>query len=272
MARHDKYPEEVAAFMAEHSMEYSTAGMAEELQRRYGFCKPVGAIRSYYKNHHLHALPVKGRRRPWLSCFPDGMREYLEEIAPGRTHKELASMINSKYGDGTITLLQLRAFMKNHKITTGLTGRFYKGQKSWSKGLKIEQIIKDPEKRRQSAKTRFKAGHVPANQLQVGAVVKSADGYLLRKKSMEGSQWERWEPLHRAVWEEHNGPIPEGMLVAFKDGDKCNCDIENLMLIDRSEHALLTTLKLRTEDPDLTDAGLKVVKIIKRRRDLQKKH
>lgn len=42
---------------------------------------------------------------------------------------------------------------------------------------------------------------------------------------------------HRRVWEAHNGPIPEGMLVHHKDHDKWNNDIANLELLSRVGHA-----------------------------------
>jgi hypothetical protein len=78
---------------------------------------------------------------------------------------------------------------------------------------------------------------------------------------MEGKLWERWEFLHRAVWEEHHGPIPKGMIIAFKDSNKLNCDIDNLVMITQSENCTLTRLGYRFEDPDLTMAGLGVVRI-----------
>lgn len=99
------------------------------------------------------------------------------------------------------------------------------------------------------------------NELSVGSVVVNSDGYKLRKKSMEGTLWERWELLHRAVWEEHNGPIPEGMAVTFKDSNKLNCDISNLILVTKGENCTLTRLGLRFEDPELTEAGLGVVRL-----------
>lgn len=42
--------------------------------------------------------------------------------------------------------------------------------------------------------------------------------------------------LHRAVWEYHNGDIPEGYHVHHKDGDRSNNQICNLVLMDGSEH------------------------------------
>ena len=80
--------------------------------------------------------------------------------------------------------------------------------------------------------------------------------------------WERWEFLHRAVWEEHNGPVPEGMVVTFKDSDRLNCDIDNLILVTRGENAALTRLDYRFEDPDLTEAGLNVIRLKNKVREL----
>ncbi len=42
--------------------------------------------------------------------------------------------------------------------------------------------------------------------------------------------------LHRAVWEHHNGPIPDGYDIHHGDGNPLNNDIENLECIDRAEH------------------------------------
>lgn len=42
--------------------------------------------------------------------------------------------------------------------------------------------------------------------------------------------------LHREVWKAHNGDIPEGYDVHHKDHDRANNQIENLELMDGSEH------------------------------------
>lgn len=41
--------------------------------------------------------------------------------------------------------------------------------------------------------------------------------------------------LHHVIWSEHNGPIPPGHKVAFKDGNHLNCALENLELLTNSE-------------------------------------
>ena len=268
MAKKSSYPEEVAAFIHEHSKEYSVIGMVEELKTRFGFEKTYDAIKNYLTRNHLRTLPRKGRECPEKSKFPTEMRTYLREIAPGRSYKEILQMVNDKFGDGTIDLDHLHAYLKRYKIKTGRTGHFQKGQESWNKGKKLEEIVKDPEARKRCEEGRFKPGNIAVNTLPIGSIVKSSDGYLVIKKQTEGIQRQRWRFLHRAVWEEHNGPIPEGMYISFKDGNKLNCDIDNLMLISKGENVMLTNLGFRSADPALTEAGLQVVRIKRKCKEL----
>lgn len=42
--------------------------------------------------------------------------------------------------------------------------------------------------------------------------------------------------LHREAWKYHRGEIPKGFHVHHKDGDRSNNQIENLLLVEKSEH------------------------------------
>ena len=44
--------------------------------------------------------------------------------------------------------------------------------------------------------------------------------------------------LHRAIWADVHGPIPDGHQVSFKDGDKNNCSLENLFCLPVAEVTL----------------------------------
>ena len=87
-------------------------------------------------------------------------------------------------------------------------------------------------------KTAYKKGNVPSNTKEVGEYSHTTDGYLIRKVKSTGTQREKWEFVHLAVWKEHNGPIPEGCIITFADGDKDNCDISNLILETRAQHGV----------------------------------
>lgn len=41
---------------------------------------------------------------------------------------------------------------------------------------------------------------------------------------------------HRAIWEDHNGKIPEDMMIHHVNGNKKDNNIENLQCVSRSEH------------------------------------
>lgn len=47
-----------------------------------------------------------------------------------------------------------------------------------------------------------------------------------------------WKPLHTHVWEQAHGPVPEGMIVAAKDGNVRNTDLSNLCLRTFAENQL----------------------------------
>jgi hypothetical protein len=80
--------------------------------------------------------------------------------------------------------------------------------------------------------TQFKKGR-PAcesrNYKPIGSYRINADGYLDRKLSDTGLPQRRWACVHRLVWTEANGPIPEGYAVAFKAG-RATTDVAKITL------------------------------------------
>lgn len=44
-----------------------------------------------------------------------------------------------------------------------------------------------------------------------------------------------WKLLHRILWEDAHGPVPERHRVVFKDGDKLNVCLENLELLSLAD-------------------------------------
>ena len=111
--------------------------------------------------------------------------------------------------------------------TRGNPTRFQKGNVPANKG-------KNQPYHPNSAATRFKPGNRPKNYLPVGSEVISTEGY----RKIKVADPDVWEFVHRKVWIEANGPVPEGTMIRFKDGDRLNCDLDNLELETRIEHVL----------------------------------
>ena len=49
---------------------------------------------------------------------------------------------------------------------------------------------------------------------------------------------------HRHVWEQANGKIPEGHIIIFRDNDRTNISLDNLMIIPRSINAVINHVGL----------------------------
>lgn len=266
----NRYPPEVHQFIAANVEGRTCKELAELTNREMGTAFTETMMHSYKHNHGLKSGTKCGKPKGWSPTYPEGMEDFIRSVAEGRTVYQIADLVNERYGAGTIDAVRVRAFKKNHGIVSNLNTRFKKGSTPWTKGKKQTDYMSSDAIERTKA-TRFQPGQTPANLLPVGAIVKNADGYLLRKKQMDGSQWERWEFLHRAVWEEHNGPIPEGMMVSFKNGDKEDLDIDNLMLISNAENLELHRSQLRFTERELTETGLTLVKLKIKTRERRRK-
>jgi hypothetical protein len=80
-----------------------------------------------------------------------------------------------------------------------------------------------------TAKTQFKKGNKPYNWKPVGSERINIEGYV----EVKIAEPRKWELKHRVVWKQINGEFPEGAIVKFKDGNRQNCDIDNLLLTNR---------------------------------------
>ncbi len=105
------------------------------------------------------------------------------------------------------------------------------------------------ELRAKVAHTWFQKGLLPHNTAK-------ADGEItIRKDNGTGIPYRyirlslgNWELLHRHIWRQHNGEIPDGHIVVFKDGDQSNCDISNLELITLKDNMRRNTIHRYPEE------------------------
>lgn len=251
-----KYPPEVGEAIAELMETYSNIEIANILNGRFPELPAFTASKvcAYKKNHGLKAsrriLP-RGR-----SKFPPGIGDFIAENVKGRSYAELAVMVREHFGI-EFTTLQARAYAKNHGTISGRDTRFPKGHAPYNKGRRQEEYM-TPEQIENSKKNRFQKGRAPHNKMKVGDEAITSSGYRVRKVAEPN----KWEPVQRLVWQEHNGPIPEDCILVFLDGDPLNCSIDNLRLVTRAENARLNQNHLRAKDPELTKTGILIAKLM----------
>lgn len=121
----------------------------------------------------------------------------------------------------------------------GSSTRFKKGQTPWNTGLTGWQ----PGGR--SAETRFKKGDMPHTWNPIGSERITKDGYLERKMTDTGITRNDYVAVHRLVWEAHNGPIPRGHVVVFRDKlpRHTHITIDRLELISRRANMLRNSIE-----------------------------
>lgn len=261
-----RYPPEVHEFVKERACKMRDQELAIACNEALGTHFTTNSMKAFRGNHGY-----KNYKKQWSSeeywkyqtRYPQGMYEFIRDNSWGVSSKEMAEMCNEKFGTDW-TKDGMKQFRQRHGIKSGVTGWYQKGHPPGNKGKKLEEYVgaeRAAEIKKRLAPTQFKKGHAPFNEYPLGAVVTDPGGYLIKKVQMHGGQWERWAFVHRMVWEEYNGSVPEGMMISFRDGNKLNCDISNLMLITKGENAMLARLGLRSEDPELTDAGVALIRL-----------
>ena len=72
-----------------------------------------------------------------------------------------------------------------------------------------------------------------------------------------------WIQKHVLIWEQVNGPVPEGHCLIFLDGDRSHIELDNLMLISRKTLAILNKRGLIRKDADLTRTGVQIAELIR---------
>jgi hypothetical protein len=119
----------------------------------------------------------------------------------------------------------------------GKATQFKKGTAPPNKGQKMSTEVYQ-----KVAKTMFKKGTVPPNTQPIGTIHQRRDtgGKMYQYIKLADSEWQL---LNRYTWEQHNGPIPKGMVVVYKDGDYLNNDINNLLMITKKENMARNTIQ-----------------------------
>ena len=177
--------------------------------------------------------------------FTDAMLDELKELYPNTLSAHLAEKFNCSvsaiyYQADKLGIRKSKEFIvessrmySSRPDHGGRKTRFKKGQTPPNKGKKQAEYMSE-EAIGKIKKTQFKKGNIPHNHKPIGHERVTVDGYV-EVKVRDGKKNNNFELKHRLVWEEHNGKIPKGNNIQFKDGNRLNCKIDNLYMISRAE-------------------------------------
>ena len=243
-----RYTAEQKEFFRTFVPGHTSEEVAREYTEKFGEEMTAGRIKAYKQNHKIRSGTPRGKKLNG-TIFPPPVREFIVRNNKGKTAREMSDLLFAEFGV-RYSVMQIKGIRNRLRLDSGLTGRFERGHVPANKGVKGKHYAG-------CEKTWFKKGQVPHNYVPVGKVVMSTDGYLKRKVA----EPDVWRFVHIMEWEKYNGPVPEGYIISFRDGDHWNCDISNLFCLTRSEHAVMNKNGLRTGDKELSDTGLLIAKL-----------
>ncbi|WP_299773184.1 HNH endonuclease [uncultured Tateyamaria sp.] len=187
--------------------------------------------------------------------------------------KRLHSEFCNRFQRTDVTFGALKGVMKRNRWLTGRTGQFEKGRMGCSSDGR--RMADHPS----SKATRFKKGHVPHNQNYIGHERINHEGYVeisVAERNPHTNADRRYVAKHRWLWEQANGPVPDGHVLKCSDGDKTNTDPKNWLAIPR---ALLPRLNGRwgnlsydDAEPELKPFILATAKLQHAAREARKEH
>lgn len=188
--------------------------------------------------------------------WTDEEKEFIRGYVFSHTWKETAEEFNQRF-ECDLSVDAVKAAGDRYGIRSGRTGRFSKGHVPVNKGRKMS-----PDVYKKCATTMFKKGRPPINHKPVGTVsvrnnYKRGQKYVYEKVAEPNV----WRMKHILEWERHNGPVPKGNNIIFADGDTLNTDINNLIMISRSQNAVMNRWNLHGYDKAHTDVAANVASL-----------
>lgn len=185
--------------------------------------------------------------------------QFLRDNVKGITLKQLTERFNNYFG--TNLSEQAIAMQKSkYGLKSGIVGgRFEKGSIPHNKGKRMSKEQYDI-----CSKTMFKPGSKPKNTDPIGTEKLLADGYVWVKVNDKPKvpKKKNWKQKHKLLWEQEYGPVPDGSVVIFKDGDPTHIELDNLECVTKAQLLILNKKKLIHSNKQITETGIAVAKLI----------
>lgn len=243
-----RYSDEHVEFLREGYMVMAPSSLAKAFFDKFGIDKTPSQIHSALKARGIKCgrnsgQIMKGRSK----IFTVEQVEWFKANYPLLSRRDLTAAFNKKFGQNREEK-QVIAFLKNNNIQSGRTAHFKKGVPSWSKGTK--GVLK-------ANSGSFKKGQHAHNHVPVGSERKVKGGYI----EVKTAEPHTWVGKNRIIWTETHGPIPKDHNIRFKDGDPENLSIDNLFMVNKSEHQVLNAMKFIHQPEEVKETTILLARI-----------
>ncbi|VUD48618.1 hypothetical protein TDB9533_01269 [Thalassocella blandensis] len=166
---------------------------------------------------------------------------------------ELHEQFSQTFGRTDVSANNLHALRKRNGWKTGRTGHFRKGHTGLGGGPGGPNA------------TSFKKGNIPPNAKPLYTERTTRDGYTeikVPKPNPYTNAKTRYRLKHLWVWENAGREIPAGHALIFKDGNKKNCNLDNLVCVPRSVLLLANRhLNYSEYPPELKETIINIARV-----------
>lgn len=182
--------------------------------------------------------------------WPAESVDFIRAWCPFFLDRELAAFLSADLGE-YIDRRTLNTWRLRHGLKTGRTGYFHTAENphsfKWEKG----KCGKGCEK------GWFKKGSLPPKTAEVGTKVKDTDGYW----KIKVAEPNKWEYVHRLVWEEAHGKLEKQTPVIFLNQNKDDLRLENLIAVTRKDLCMINRWVKFSCDAELNKTIVEVAKL-----------
>lgn len=250
------------------SLEFKKKRLEKKKREKELLPKKLRKTTTIFKEEHLKWLRDNTNNYRWnKDLYIDFQRQFnsnlTEKQVRDKVHRMGLILKKSVFSDEEIKWL-----IKNYnckKSYTELSQEFYKKfdkkiNKHTLKSMSNKMgVIKDCEN------YAFENG-ISKTRLPVGTE-KIFNGFVYvkisetrEKNKTHKAYHENWKMKAHYLWEKENGKIPKGYCLCYKDGNKLNCELENLYLLTPRELGKLVQNKVYGYN-EYTEAYLDIIRI-----------
>lgn len=204
----EKYPEEVKQYILDHYCTMPHRELVQGIQDLFGYPVSLQGMRCWASKHGISKFPdYTKEQEQWLMNHAD---DYINSIG-------LTEAYNIYFGtDQTAERIcsKLHRLMPDHAY--GWSGGKPQGEGSSVTAKPIGSEV-------------FKGGYW---------WVKIADNPL-PKNYTSAERMKNWRQKHRLIYEQAHGPVPDGYLVVFLNGDRNDFELDNLYCCPRKIQTIM---------------------------------
>lgn len=259
-------------FLREYIPGHGEKECMEAFRERFG----VEITKNQLSNRRQKLGVRHGTRKMPAKYWTPEKLAFMAEIIPGHEEHEIKALFLERFGD-ELNSGQIGNVKTRLHITSGTRGgRFKPGQPAFNKGKKWADFM-SPEGMEGSRRTQFKKGELHDRTdgwiKPIGFERLSKDGYIEVKvrDGLQEKPCKNYRPKHRIIWEQHHGPIPEGVNIVFADGDRTNFDPENLVAVPRGCWGPMMKRGAEYKDRETLETQVRITELSRAIRAAEKK-